>query len=65
MDTMNVKFLESLQVRIIESPDGTITGSAAPTTTPKKVGQVFIDTVAKKCYMAVGTSGAGDWKILN
>ena len=36
-------------------------GSAAPTTTPTKVGQHFIDLTNKKSYISVGTASSADW----
>lgn len=44
---------------------GAITGTAAPVTTPVRVGQQFIDTTNKKIYVATGTSSSSDWTILN
>lgn len=44
---------------------GSITGTAAPTTTPTAIGQEFIDTINKKIYKATGTSSSSDWTILN
>jgi hypothetical protein len=41
------------------------TGTSAPTTTPSKVGDVFIDTSAIKIYFATGTSSSTDWTITN
>jgi hypothetical protein len=40
-------------------------GTAAPSTTPGFVGQIFTDTTAKKAYIATGTSSSADWTILN
>lgn len=40
-----------------------IEGTAAPTTTPTKIGQHFIDTVNKITYVSAGTSSSADWKI--
>ncbi|MBT2614120.1 MULTISPECIES: pyocin knob domain-containing protein [unclassified Bacillus (in: firmicutes)] len=39
-----------------------IQGTSLPSTTPVFIGQVYIDTVNKVSYMAVGTSNANDWK---
>jgi len=39
------------------------TGTAAPTITPTKVGQHFIDTTAEKAYISTGTASSADWKI--
>jgi len=40
-------------------------GTAAPTTTPVSLGQIFIDTTNAKVYVSTGTSSSADWKILN
>ena len=40
----------------------TLTGTAAPATTPSYVGQFFVDTNLGVGYMAVGTSSSADWK---
>ena len=41
------------------------TGTAAPTTTPTKVGDMFVDTTNKKLYFAVATIADTDWIIAN
>jgi lysophospholipase L1-like esterase len=41
------------------------TGTAAPSTTPAKVGDIFVDTTNKKLYFATGTSSSSDWTIAN
>lgn len=41
------------------------TGILPPTSTPTKVGDTFVDTIAKKIYVSVGTTSAADWIILN
>lgn len=40
-------------------------GIVAPTTTPTKVGNIYVDTLARKMYIAVGTANSGDWEIVN
>lgn len=40
-------------------------GTAAPTTTPTSVGQIFVDTTNKKAYISTGTASSADWTILN
>lgn len=40
-------------------------GIIAPASTPVKVGDMYIDTVAKKLYIATGTSSSSDWTITN
>lgn len=41
------------------------TGTAPPSTAPTKVGDIYIDTTNKLVYIAVGTSAAGDWELMN
>ncbi len=41
------------------------TGIIAPTDTPGKIGDTYIDTVLGKVYVSVGVSSSSDWKILN
>lgn len=43
----------------------TLTGTAAPATTPVSVGDHYIDTTNKKEYVATGTASSADWTILN
>jgi hypothetical protein len=40
-------------------------GTAAPTTTPAKIGLLFIDTTGAKVYVSTGTASSADWKALN
>jgi len=40
-------------------------GIVAPSSTPSKVGDVYVDTVAKKIYFATGTASSADWTITN
>jgi hypothetical protein len=40
-----------------------VTGTAAPAVTPSFVGQVFVNTTAKKTYTATGTTNSSDWTI--
>ena len=42
-----------------------LTGVAAPTSTPKKIGDIFIDTALAQVYMSTGNSSSGDWTLLN
>jgi hypothetical protein len=41
------------------------TGTSAPSSTPSKVGDMYIDTSAQKLYIATGTSSSSDWTITN
>jgi len=43
----------------------TLTGTAAPATTPAAVGIQYVDTTNKKVYVATGTASSADWTILN
>jgi hypothetical protein len=40
-------------------------GTAAPSSTPTKVGDIYIDTNNKKLYFAVGILSSADWEIAN
>jgi hypothetical protein len=55
--------------KIIEQPVASApvvtTGTAAPATTPSKVGDIYVDTTNKKLYFATGTSSSADWTIAN
>ena len=46
-------------------PQYATVGTAAPTSTPIKIGDMFIDNVANKVYVSCGTSNSTDWRILN
>lgn len=37
-------------------------GAGAPASTPSKVGDIYVDTTAKRRYTACGTSSSADWK---
>lgn len=37
-------------------------GTAAPNTTPSKVGDMYVDTQAGVAYIAVGTGSSAGWK---
>lgn len=41
------------------------TGTSAPTSTPEKIGNLFLDSVSKKCYISIWTSSSADWVVLN
>lgn len=48
------------------APPPTITsGTSAPSSTPGKVGDIYVDITAKKLYFATGTSSSSDWIIAN
>ena len=51
---------------IIETNQPIITsGTSAPSSTPGKVGDIYVDTSAKKLYFATGASSSSDWTIAN
>ena len=37
-------------------------GAGAPSSTPSNAGDIYVDTTAKKSYIAVGTSSSADWR---
>jgi len=40
-------------------------GVVAPAVAPAKIGNIYVDTVAKKLYFAVGAATSADWVIAN
>jgi hypothetical protein len=40
-------------------------GTVAPTSTPQKIGDTYINTALTKVYISCGTSSSADWIILN
>jgi len=40
-------------------------GSGAPSSTPSKIGNIYVDTAGSKVYVSTAISASGDWKILN
>ena len=40
-------------------------GTAAPTSTPAKVGDIHVDATNKKIYVATGSSSSSDWTAVN
>lgn len=42
-----------------------VTGIVAPIVTPVKIGDIYINTVLGKVYIATGISSSSDYKILN
>lgn len=45
-------------------PDIT-TGTAVPTTTPSRIGNMYVDTTNKKIYFATGHTSSADWTVVN
>lgn len=40
-------------------------GTTAPSEIPTKIGDIYINTTAKKAYLAMGTSSSADWVLIN
>lgn len=40
-------------------------GIIAPASTPRQIGDMYVDTVAKKLYFATGIASSGDWTAAN
>lgn len=40
-------------------------GTSAPSTTPTKIGDIYVRTDTDKMYIATGTSSSSDWTIVN
>jgi len=59
--TSTTGFVQIQRGTIIVTDEGT----SAPTTTPQRVGLMFVDTTANKVYVATGTSSSADWTVLN
>ncbi len=38
-------------------------GNGAPSSTPEEVGHHYIDLVAKRHYVSVGTASSSDWQL--
>lgn len=51
--------------RAIKKSPEVQSGNSSPTTAPKNIGDLYVDTVAKKIYCATGQSSSSDWVILN
>jgi hypothetical protein len=41
------------------------TGTSAPSTTPKKTGDIFVDTTNGNIYISKGTTNSSDWVKVN
>ena len=47
---------------VIDSNSAVSSGAGVPSSTPSKLGNIYIDTTNKKQYIAMGTSSSSDWK---
>ena len=59
------RWIQTLHRYIDQKVPEIYTDTTAPTSTPRKVGDMFVDTSANKVYVATGTSSSSDWTILN
>ena len=50
---------------LIENSSQISSGTSAPNSTPTKIGDIFVDTNAKKLYFATGITSSSDWTIAN
>lgn len=64
-DTIPVRILSSQTVDGDSVYPNISSGTTAPSSTPAKIGNMYIDTSAKKLYIATGTSSSSDWTITN
>lgn len=64
-DSIPVKILASQMVDGNTVYPNISSGTTAPSSTPAKIGNMYIDTSAKKLYIATGTSSSSDWTITN
>ena len=58
------KDLQKVVSRINKTPNIT-SGTAAPTTTPSRIGNMYVDTNNKKIYFATGHASSSDWTLVN
>lgn len=59
------KDLQHLFEYVGSLPQYATTGTAAPTSTPIKIGDMYIDTTNHKVYISDGTTSSTNWRILN
>jgi len=64
-DTIPVRILSSQKLDADTIYPNISYGTSAPSSTPAKIGNMYIDTSAKKLYIATGTSSSSDWTITN
>ena len=64
-DTIPVRILSSQMIDGDTVYPNIESGTSAPSSTPSKVGDMYVDTSAKKLYIATGTSSSSDWTITN
>lgn len=65
---LNGKITELATDEALDTDDAAIVASngiVAPASTPVYIGQFYVDTAAKKLYVATGISSSADWTIVN
>ena len=69
LDALNYSatFPRNVETAILErlNTPTIIIGTAAPVSTPLKIGNIFCDRTNAKVYISTGLSSSTDWKILN
>ena len=58
------RWFQTLQRHVDQKTPEISQGTAAPTTTPRKIGDIFIDTSTPNVYIAKGTASSADWKLV-
>lgn len=64
--TGTTKFIEygNMQTADVTTAPTLSSGTTAPTSTPGKVGDLYVDTTAPNLYFAVGTTDSDDWALV-
>ena len=63
--TYGLALLRTVSEARIDDTPRVSSGSGVPTSTPFRVGDIYIDTTGKIVYVATGTGGSGDWTAVN
>jgi len=64
-DTIPVRILSSQKIDGDTVYPNISHGTSAPSSTPAKIGDMYINTATDKLYIATGTSSSSDWIITN
>jgi hypothetical protein len=59
METEDAAYTPPIELEHVTS------GVVAPTSTPYTVGDLYVDTVLNKTYVATGTASSADWTAVN
>jgi hypothetical protein len=63
--TMVDRDLQHIFTYINSLPQYATVSTAVPTSTPIRIGDMFINETTNKVYVSCGTSSSTDWRILN